>query len=563
MNITHKMKDLPIKKKLFNALLLVAFIGTTTSLIGLGFLIETNKKYQYAITNYGFSQGKLGQVGIKFQEIRVNVSELVSTTDKDNNLQYQKNINENANIVNGLLDEIEGSIDTKEGRDEFSKLKGSITEYKPIREQIIYSVLANKNDEAKEILSEKASPLAIDISEHISNLLQMKIDDCNKLVNKLKIMQTVSIIVIIIAIGSIYILTLLISKGIAVMIADPLEKMKKIAEKMADGDLDVEIEMKSKDEIGALANSFSLMIVTIKSYITDLSHVLSEMSKKNLLSETNAAYKGNFIEIKSSINNILLAFNDTFKEIKEAANQVNEGAKQVSATSQTLSQGVTNQASSIEELSVTIDKINRKIQDTANNASNTNSIIAKLVYNIEESNNQMLEMLIAINDIEVSSKNINTIIKTIDDIAEQTNLLALNAAIEAVRAGEAGKGFAVVAEEVKKLAEQSSQAVKQTANIINSSISSVNKGRVLADNTAKSLIRIIEEVKEATELVSNITLGAEEEALSIKQIHSAIDQISDVVQSNSATAEESAAASEELMSQAELLDMMISKFKLK
>jgi methyl-accepting chemotaxis protein len=563
LKIKSKLKDLTIKKKLFNALLLVALIGTITSLIGLGFLIQTNRKYQYAITNYGFSQGKLGQVGIKFQEMRVKLSELTNTSDKEKNLQYQKDINSYVGEINQLLDEIEVTMETKEGRQSFAELKGTITQYTPIRTQIVYAAISDNSTDASKLLYEKASPLAVKISENISNMLQMKIDDCNKLVNQLKVLQIISIIVIIIAIASLYIVTLFITKYISTLIAKPLEKMKKIAEKMADGDLDVEIEIESKDEIGDLANSFSLMITTIKSYIKDLSYVLSEMANKNLSVETNADYKGNFIEIKSSINNILVAFNGTFQEIKEASKHVHGGSKQVSATSQTLSQGTIDQASSIEELSAVMDEIDKKVQNTAQNAINTNNITITLVQNIESSNEQMSEMLDAMDDIEKSSRNINMIIKTIDDIAEQTNLLALNAAIEAARAGDAGRGFAVVAEEVKKLAEQSSQAVKQTTNLINSSISNVNRGKVIADNTAKSLVKVVEDVKEATELVSNITLGAEEEALSIKQIHGAIEQISDVVQSNSATAEESAAASEELMAQAEILTTMVEKFRIR
>ncbi|CAI3198920.1 methyl-accepting chemotaxis protein [Clostridium neonatale] len=175
----------------------------------------------------------------------------------------------------------------------------------------------------------------------------------------------------------------------------------------------------------------------------------------------------------------------------------------------------------------------------------------------------MTEMVSAMNEIEASSMNIKEIINTIDSIAEQTNLLALNAAIEAARAGEAGKGFAVVAEEVRKLAEESSQAVKDTANLIENSIKSVNNGKEIADTTAASLEDVVEHTKEAVQLVDNITKLSEEQAISIEQINGGIDQIADVVQSNSAIAEESAAASEELSAQAETLEVMISRFELK
>ena len=166
----------------------------------------------------------------------------------------------------------------------------------------------------------------------------------------------------------------------------------------------------------------------------------------------------------------------------------------------------------------------------------------------------------AMDEMEVASKNIKEVIITIDNIAEQTNLLALNAAIEAARAG---KGFAVVAEEVRKLAEESSNAVKNTAELIEASIKSVEGGKYIADTTAQSLKEVVENTKNAIELVDNITRASEEQSVAIEQVNGGIDQIADVVQSNLAIAEESAAASEELSAQAETLESMISKFKLK
>ncbi|WP_317050521.1 methyl-accepting chemotaxis protein, partial [Clostridium neonatale] len=207
--------------------------------------------------------------------------------------------------------------------------------------------------------------------------------------------------------------------------------------------------------------------------------------------------------------------------------------------------------------------ITEKVKNSTGHAKKTNQIVNELGLHIEESNKKMTEMVSAMNEIEASSMNIKEIINTIDSIAEQTNLLALNAAIEAARAGEAGKGFAVVAEEVRKLAEESSQAVKDTANLIENSIKSVNNGKEIADTTAASLEDVVEHTKEAVQLVDNITKLSEEQAISIEQINGGIDQIADVVQSNSAIAEESAAASEELSAQAETLEVMISRFELK
>ena len=377
-----------------------------------------------------------------------------------------------------------------------------------------------------------------------------------------KVLNIIILLISLISVALIVAISMAIYKNVTKVLM-PLDDISLFADKVAQGNLSDTIEINTDDEIGKVAKAFNITVENLRNYILEIDKTLNSIAEGNLDVSLENEYKGDFIGIKNSLVNIISSMNEVFREIGEATSQVKGGSEQIASTSQTISQGAADQASGIEELTASINEINEKVQKSTGHAKETNVIVENLGLQIKESNDKMESMLMAMDEMEVASKNIKEVIITIDNIAEQTNLLALNAAIEAARAGEAGKGFAVVAEEVRKLAEESSNAVKNTAELIEASIKSVEGGKYIADTTAQSLKEVVENTKNAIELVDNITRASEEQSVAIEQVNGGIDQIADVVQSNLAIAEESAAASEELSAQAETLESMISKFKLK
>lgn len=353
--------------------------------------------------------------------------------------------------------------------------------------------------------------------------------------------------------------TYFVSSGIA----SPIRKVTNAAQQIADGNFNVSLDVKSKDEVGQLANAFNLTIerlVNYQGYIDEISDALHHVSRGNLKIQLQREYAGQFKKLKDSMQSLTANLNSTILQINQSSAQVHSGAEQVANASQALSQGATEQASSIEELSASITEVTEQIRKNAENAKSAHEKANFAGKEMRDSNNQMQEMMAAMEQITYKSSEISKIIKIIEDIAFQTNILALNAAVEAARAGAAGRGFAVVADEVRNLAGKSAEAAKNTTDLIEETIKAVSNGSQIAGKTASSLDKSAQVTKDAVALIDEIALASQEQATAIVQINQGIDQISTVVQTNAATAEESAAASEELSGQANILQELISKF---
>ena len=345
----------------------------------------------------------------------------------------------------------------------------------------------------------------------------------------------------------------------------PLGKLAEESDKLAEGNFDIKVSYAQEDEIGRLVKSFNNIVKRLTYVVSDLQAKLGAFAQGDFGSEIkeDENYKGDFRPILNSLQEISTSLNSTLKNVHTSSSEVSSSAEQVSSMAQRISEGTTKQASSIAELSKTMEDITEQIRHTTKQAEKAQQLGVVSGSHVETSNQKMTDMQGAMEEITEKSKEISKIIKTIDDIAFQTNILSLNAAIEAARAGEAGKGFAVVADEVGNLAKKSQEAAQNTSLLIEETIGAVQKGAKFTEETAEALHSVSESTNQVNDLIGEISKASEEESSGVSRLSDGLQEISAVVQENSATAEESAATAEELSAQANLMNDLVDKFKVR
>ena len=511
--------NMKISRKLLLGFSILMAVAVAIATVGVMNLLSINEQDLLMYEKMTMPIAQFSQVATSFQRVRVELRDMIMESDPGKIAEQEEAVGLRRAEINENADAYKSAILEQDEQDAYDEFMVTRNVFVGFMDQIIQLARENKDAEAYALLKSDACYKAeMAEQEAILNLVEIKrayAADQSKENNSLanSAIMTVGIALVI---G--LVLAILIALYISRLISGSLKKIAFAAEGIADGNLTVGIDIDAKDEIGNLASSC---------------HRMTE----NL--------------------------NEVLGGIFAASEQVSSGAKQLADSSIALSQGASEQASSIEELTASLEQISSQTQLNAQNASQANKLASMAQGNAEQGNGQMQEMLRAMEEINQSSASISKIIKVIDDIAFQTNILALNAAVEAARAGQHGKGFAVVAEEVRNLAAKSASAAKETTDMIEGSIRKVEAGTKLAVHTAEALSEIVEGVAQAAALVKQIDVASSEQATGLAQINQAVMQVSQVVQANSAVSEQSAAASKELSGQAEMMRQSVSRFRFK
>ena len=544
------------------AILVSSIIGG----IGIFSLRSINNSYNMAYTDSVNVLDLMEDISSSFQRSRMNLYGVILAETQSDKTYYRERIDEFEKAMGQSLDIYWDTLsdydsgEIAEILDSLDNINKDLEIYKSLKNDLIESKVMDpelRMDAYQELKDGNLRAIGLEIADEIEKLINLELEFAVQHIANNMAMASKSNITMIALIVIGLVISILMAMYISRDIGGQINHIVTATEALAIGDVNVHVDTSRNDELGKVARAFEEMVENIREQAMAAERIAGGDMTRNVTIRSDKDLLG------KKLQEIIDTNNEVLGNIVSASQQVAVGSKQISDSSVALSQGAAEQASAVEELTASLEEISSQTEINAENANQANQLAENAKLHAEQGNGQMQEMLNAMEEINESSANISKIIKVIDEIAFQTNILALNAAVEAARAGQHGKGFAVVAEEVRNLAARSANAARETTDMIEGSIHKSEGGTRIAHETAKALNEIVDDVEKVANLVADISVASNEQAIGIGQVNEGIMQVSEVVQTNSATSEESAAASEELSGQAVLLQDMVSKFRLR
>ena len=545
-------------KYAFTTVIVTLAIAVVVSLVSIVKMnVDTYKFYKEAYANSTLQM----EIRKDIQLVGKYILWSMTTDDASSTQSYSNLAQKYADQVGKNVTALEKSYNDKK---KVAELKDAIEELKKQRAAVVELAKRNKNDEALALFNSDYNDATEKIQDILVDIGKVASAEAKSQYTSARVTGLVSIILmILIGAGTVAFSTVIRTTITGIMLKS-IQELESAAEKLKAGQLDVEINYESPDELGKLAGNFRQACKTLEVIVQDTSYLLGEMAEGNFNVSSNnpQIYIGNFRQQYESISKLKHELSDTLTQINEASEQVASGSGQLAGGAQALAEGATDQAGAVEELTATVESVSGIAESSAESASGAYQMVRTAVEQADQSREELQALTNAMERISSTSQEIQNIIGSIEEIASQTNLLSLNASIEAARAGEAGKGFAVVADQIGKLAGDSAQAAVNTRDLIEKSLQEIENGNQITEKTVAALNKILESMNDFANAVKGASESSTEQANMLKQIEQGIEQISSVVQSNSAAAEETSATSQELSAQSEGLKNLVGRFKL-